>query len=231
MLSHVDTNAVLTGRTESHLALVPESKHRMHQASVEAFCRLREHAHEAGFELEIVSSFRSFDAQMQIWNRKARGERALLDRVGRPLDYTKLCERDIVYAILNWSALPGASRHHWGTDIDVIDRASVPPRYEIQLTPEEVKPGGMFGPLHDWLDRHMGKYGFYRPYQKDLGGVQPERWHLSHYPTSQALFASHSEAILRQTLVAHPLHLQQVVLAELAEIFDRFFRRISDAPK
>ncbi len=36
-------------------------------------------------------------------------------------------EAERVAAILVWSALPGASRHHWGTDCDVIDAAALPP--------------------------------------------------------------------------------------------------------
>ena len=36
-------------------------------------------------------------------------------------------------AILLWSALPGASRHHWGTDFDVFDRAAVPPDYRAAV--------------------------------------------------------------------------------------------------
>jgi LAS superfamily LD-carboxypeptidase LdcB len=225
-----DDTHVLTGQTEAHLAPLPGSGLRLHQAVVAPFERLRGKAFKAGFELEIVSSFRGFDAQLKIWNLKATGQRPLLDAAGKPLDFGSLSPKQIVYAILHWSALPGASRHHWGTDIDVIDRLSVPPRYQIQLTPAEANPGGMFATLHDWLDRHMDEEGFYRPYQKDLGGVQPERWHLSHVPTAAPLFEKHSADHLRATLQAAPIELKQVVLAELDEIFDRFFRRISDAP-
>ncbi len=227
----MDTNAVLTGQTESHLETVPGTSLRLHRDVVVPFVRLRDKARKAGFELEIVSAFRGFDAQLKIWNQKATGQRALLDPQGQPLVFTELSEREILYAILHWSALPGASRHHWGSDFDVIDRLSVPPRYSVQLTPAEVNKGGIFCALHDWLDRHMGEEGFFRPYQKDLGGVQPERWHLSHAPVSQPLYAAHSEALLRRTLDAAPISLKDVVLAELPEIFDRFFRRITDVPR
>ncbi len=229
-LGIMDLEATLTGKTEAHLQAVSGTSVYLHRDAVPAFERLRAKGKKAGFDLEIVSAFRSFDAQLGIWNAKAQGSRPLLDSRGQPLELSSLSPREIVYAILDWSALPGASRHHWGTDFDVIDRLAVPPRYRIQLTPAEVAPGGIFCGLHDWLDRHMADEGFFRPYQKDLGGVKPERWHLSHAPTSQRLFAAHSEALLRKTLDAAPMALKDVVLAELSEIFDRFFLRIADAP-
>ena len=33
----------------------------------------------------------------------------------------------LIETILLWSALPGGSRHHWGTDVDVFDAAAVAP--------------------------------------------------------------------------------------------------------
>ncbi|MBY0370307.1 M15 family metallopeptidase [bacterium] len=225
------TDSILTGQTESHLSPVSESKARLHQAVVIPLENLRKKAHRAGFELEVVSGFRSFEAQVAIWNAKASGQRAVLDARGKVLDISQLSPRELVYSILHWSALPGASRHHWGTDLDVIDRLSVPPGYSVQLTEAEVRPGGMFGALHDWLDRHMHEEGFFRPYQRDMGGVQPERWHLSHSPTAQPLFKAHNPALLEAAIAGSALTLKDEILAELPEIFDRFFLRISDAPR
>ncbi len=195
----------------------------------EPFERLKASAASAGFELEIVSAFRGFDAQLTIWNQKALGKRPVLDARGNPVILAKMQPREIVYAILNWSALPGLSRHHWGTDMDVIDRRSVPEGYQIQLTPQEVAPQGMFGKLHAWLDENMEDEGFYRPYQNDFGGVKPERWHLSYAPISESLFRSHRESLVRQTLANAEMALKAEVLAELPQIFDRFFQRVSHA--
>ena len=108
--------------------------------------------------------------------------------------HRQLTERELVFAILRWSALPGASRHHWGTDLDVFDAAARPEGYEIELIPEEVDPGGMFGPLHDWLDeqdRRIGRpSGSSGPYDLDRDGVAPERWHLSCGPVAGVLRAA-----------------------------------------
>lgn len=163
----------------------------IHPEAFLSYIKLKNLCEREGFALTLTSSYRSFEDQLSIWNLKAQGLRALLNDQGHPLDYSKLSPREIVFSILRWSALPGMSRHHWGTDLDVYDSLSLPtPDYDIQLTPQEVNPGGIFGELHLFLDRIISEnqsFGFYRPYSEDLGGVAPEKWHLSHYPTSSLL--------------------------------------------
>ncbi len=227
--------ATLTGRVEDHLCPVGEASilgARVHRDVVEPFSRLREDAHEAGFDLHILSGFRSFEHQLGIWNGKARGERPVLDSRARPLDIRRLSERELVFAILRWSALPGASRHHWGTDLDVYDRAARPEGYEIELVPEEVEEGGMFGPLHDWLDERIGSgeaYGFFRPYGRDRGGVAPERWHLSWAPVADAWARRVTPTTLRETLIGVEMELRDTVLDHLDEIVERFVDNTSPA--
>jgi LAS superfamily LD-carboxypeptidase LdcB len=225
--------AALTGRTEVHLFTPDDTTaigKPIHTHVVEDFLRLRADAAENGFDLWILSGFRSFDAQLSIWNRKARGELAVLDSQAVPLDINTLGPDELVTAILRWSALPGGSRHHWGTDIDVFDEAARPDGYEVDLIPEEVNPGGMFGPLHEWLDGRMaaGKsHGFFRPYDRDRGGVAPERWHLSHAPTAGKLEAYHTIDAIRQALVPAEMELKDVVLRRLDEIYERFIINIA----
>jgi LAS superfamily LD-carboxypeptidase LdcB len=121
--------------------------------------------------------------------------------------------------------LPGASRHHWGTDLDVIDEAARPQGYEVELIPDEVDSGGMFGPLHDWLDGRIEAFdahGFFRPYDRDRGGVAPERWHLSHEPVARDLEAGLTPDLLRGTLSGSEMLLKEIVLDHLDEIYERF---------
>ena len=66
-------------------------------------------------------------------------------RDGTPLDAAVMTAPQIVRAILHWSALPGASRHHWGTEIDVIDRAALTDGRKAQLVPAEYGADGVFG--------------------------------------------------------------------------------------
>src|SRR3954467_3747975 len=132
----------LTGRATTHIGEAVAPGVKLHVGAIDAVNALVESAARAGHELAIVSSFRDFTRQSGIWNRKFRGEQAGFDRAGRPLDVTAMSGPERVRAILIWSALPGASRHHWGTDFDVIDRAAVPPEYLPELTVAEYTGAG-----------------------------------------------------------------------------------------
>jgi LAS superfamily LD-carboxypeptidase LdcB len=134
-----------------------------------------------------------------------------------------------VAAILWWSALPGASRHHWGTDFDVMDLAALPPGYRIQVVPAEYQAGGPFHRLTTWLDAHMHAFGFFRPYATDRGGVSPEPWHLSYAPLALAAQRTLSPARLREVLAAADIDGRDEVLETLAENFQRYVLDV-DAP-
>jgi len=228
--------AILTGRTDEHLdapTAGAEPGIKVHRDVAHSFLRLREAAASAGFDLRILSGFRSFDDQLSIWNRKVRGERTVLDSQAVPLDISRLSDKELVFAILRWSALPGASRHHWGTDLDVFDAAARPEGYEIELIPEEVDPGGMFGPLHDWLDDRMkadAAFGFFRPYDRDRNGVAPERWHLSFAPVADGYQENLSVEVLEATVRDSELLLKDVVIENLEEIFHRFVINVGRPP-
>lgn len=181
------TLAQLTGRDDSHLQTLADG-HRLHPQAAAAFARLQAAARDAGFELAIASSYRSYQRQLAIFNGKASGQRPVHDDAGRPLDMRALTAEQKLAAILRFSALPGTSRHHWGTDLDVFDAAAVPAGYQVQLDPAEVAPGGIFDALHCWLDERMAageSHGFYRPYAEDRGGLAVERWHLSYAPLAR----------------------------------------------
>ena len=222
------TVTTLTGQSEQHLcspADVARLGVPVNRDVVAPFRALQDAARDAGFDLQILSGFRSFEQQLSIWNRKVTGQRAVLDSDAVPLDITRLSPEQLVVAILRWSALPGASRHHWGTDLDVYDRAAQPEGYEIELVPEEVNPGGMFGPLHAWLDERIAAgaaFGFFRPYDRDRGGVAPERWHLSHAPVAAEYQRRLTVEALRATIAAADMQLREVVLEQLAIIYQRF---------
>ncbi|MFL0798036.1 MAG: M15 family metallopeptidase [Cellvibrionaceae bacterium] len=186
--------------------------------------KLREAARGAGLDLGVVSGYRSFERQLAIWNGKAQGLRPVLDSQGTPLDLSALSDREKVFAILRWSALPGASRHHWGTDVDVYDPSAVTEDYSIQLTVSETCDGGAFTKLHAWLDEQLssGESDFYRPYDTDRGGVAPEPWHLSYRPLSSQYMGLLSLEALRGCVENQSLLLKETVLDNLEEIYTRF---------
>lgn len=221
---------MLFGQTEDHLAALSGTQILLHREVIAPFEQLREKARSAGFEIEIASGFRGFARQKEIWNLKATGKRELHDANGRPLDFLKLSPQEIVHAILRWSALPGASRHHWGTDFDVFDRHSLPTGYQVQLTQAEVESGGIFSKMHDWLDREMSAYGFYRPYAKDQGGVSPERWHLSYWPISEKLQSVYTLSLFETLLSKEDFELIDVVRQEKQSLFKKFVTNVSPPP-
>ena len=224
--------AFLCGQAETHLCSVADAERlgaRVHKDVVEPFQALRSEARQEGFDLEIFSGFRDFDRQLGIWNRKATGQQAVLDSSAVALDIKLLSQKELAFAILRWSALPGASRHHWGTDLDVIDAAARPAGYEVELIPEEVNSGGMFGPLHDWLDERMAAnsaFGFFRPYEWDQQGVAPERWHLSYAPVAAKYEQMLTTDVLRATIQRAHIEMKEVVLENLDEIYERFVSNI-----
>jgi LAS superfamily LD-carboxypeptidase LdcB len=216
---------ILTGSTERHLRrLNPAQPIMIHAQVVEPFVALQAQAAKQGFDLQICSGFRSFERQLHIWNGKLSGLRPVVDKAGNPIVLEALSPWDQIQAVLRWSALPGASRHHWGTDFDVYDAAAMPEGYQIQLTPEEVEGAGIFAPMHDWLDRSFDgdSLGFYRPYGTDKGGVAPERWHLSYAPIADIYAREHSADVIAERLAGSELLLLDVVLENLDEIVRRF---------
>jgi LAS superfamily LD-carboxypeptidase LdcB len=197
----------------------------LHRDVVAPFLELRAAAAEQGFALTVASGYRDFDRQLHIWNAKARGQRPVLDGAGQPLDITALEPWALVQAILRWSALPGASRHHWGTDLDVYDSHAVASDYRVQLVASEVYGDGPFVPLHDWLDQRINSgsaAGFFRPYQDDRGGIAPERWHLSYAPLAAGFQQALDKNSLQEIITAQPIELQDTIVSHMDEIYQRF---------
>ncbi|MFM5163697.1 M15 family metallopeptidase [Aeromonas rivipollensis] len=176
------TQDQLLGLDESHLILVGRGPHRLTAATAAAFNDMQVAAAYEGFNLQAASSWRSFERQLAIWNGKWRGERPLLDADNQPLDALQLGEAERLHAILRWSALPGTSRHHWGTDLDIYDPDCLPAGTRLALEPWEYEAGGWFADLGEWLGDHMSDFGFFLPYAKPLDaaqGVAYEPWHIS----------------------------------------------------
>ncbi len=215
---------ILLGKTVDHLVPVEGTKYFVHKQMLHDFLKLQKEAELAGFDLQIISAFRDYDRQLAIWNAKARGERELLDDQERPLNYATLSPTEIVFSILRWSAIPGCSRHHWGSDIDVYDAKTQRPEM-VKLISSECEQNGPAAALHDWLDAHMlqgSSFGFFRPYRTDRGGVSPERWHLSYYPLSRRFLEAYTFSIFKNNIENGHIHFKEVVLDNLPEIYQRF---------
>lgn len=204
--------------------------HFLTQKTATAFLQMQQAALADGINIGIASSYRSFERQVMIWNRKYRGENTVLDSGGTPIaDWSLVPPQQRILAILRWSALPGASRHHWGTDLDVYAPNLLPNDQKLQLTPDEYdKKNGYFAPLTAWLDEHMQRFGFFRPYAIDKGGIAPEPWHLSYHPEAvnyQQLFTLEH---LRDALIQHEIEGHSHVLVNLPLIWNKFVMNICE---
>jgi LAS superfamily LD-carboxypeptidase LdcB len=207
----------LTGRSRTHLVEVPGQGCHVHAHVVTPFMQLRHAASKAGFDLAAASAFRDFERQLAIWNAKFDAPSA----GGAP---STPDER--ISAILQWSALPGASRHHWGTDLDLIDRAALTPGLSVRLVPEEYAPGGPFAAAALWLEANAPRFGFFRPYRGVRSGVQPEPWHYSFAPVAEQARRHLRAELLRTVLAEVALSGKERVLARLEEILSRYVNAI-----
>ena len=234
----------ILGLTEDHLSPleVNGSWLQIHTEAKSSFEALKKEAlKEFTIDLYPVSIFRSFEKQKSIWNAKAGGHRTLLNARGEEIDAGLLSEEEKLWAILRWSALPGASRHHWGSDLDVIDTIALHhyqesfPYYRVELTPSEFEEKPFSG-LHNWLTKKIGEeksHGFFRPYSQDLGGVSPEPWHLSYWPVAGQTLSYFTLEKFRDALessIYKDLELIDVVKYHADKIYRSYVTNVSPPP-
>lgn len=126
----------------------------------ESFRKMYEAARADGIDLMIISATRNRSYQAGIWNRK-------WNSFGGAEDHR--AER-----ILQYSSMPGTSRHHWGTDFD------------LNALNNEYFESGPGLEIYKWLQEHAHEYGFFQPYTRynDFrdAGYREEKWHWSYYP-------------------------------------------------
>ena len=216
----------LTGQARTHVVTVADPPCTLHVHAVAAFMNLRRAAGLDGFDLRPASGFRDFERQLAIWNGKFSGARPLQDAAGRPIDAAQLSPPERIAAILRWSALPGASRHHWGTDVDLIDANALAPGYRVQLIAAEYADAGPFAPLAAWLAVHATRFGFFRPFRGVLSGVQAEPWHFSFAPVAEGARRALSPSVLKDALTSAALMGKEHILPRLDELHARYVAAI-----
>lgn len=211
----------LTGKTTDQLVTFHDN-HLVHKEMLNDITQMFEAAKMDGVELALSSSYRSFLLQQKIWNEKVSGLRPVLDSDSRPVDIATKSPEELLLLIMRWSALPGASRHHWGTDIDVYDLAAKPKDYKVQLIPSEYEPGGYFYKAALWLEDNMENFGFFRPYAHDKGAIAPEPWHLSYRALSEEFLQKYTREAFALHLATGHFLLIDIARARQAELYERF---------
>lgn len=159
--------------------------------ALDALAGLRREALGAGFDLRACSGWRSFDRQAAIVTAKLEGRRPILGLDEKPVDTSGMSlERKLAEA-LRFSAVPGFSRHHFGTDFDVYAANLIPEGGRLQLTCHEYDEGMYFHEFGVWLSGAMERHGFARPFS-GRGAIAREPWHISYLPEAEQCLAAFS---------------------------------------
>jgi len=122
-------------------------------------------------KIEIRSATRNFYSQKTIWEEKWSGKR----KISGVADIEEISDPLLrALKILEYSSMPGTSRHHWGTDFDI----------NILNNNYYEKDEGKI--IYQWLSQNASKFGFAQPYTKGrIEGYKEEKWHWSYIPLSK----------------------------------------------
>lgn len=142
--------------------------------ALEAYSRMRSSADSSGVDLLIRSATRNFTYQRGIWERKWARPR-----------YMGWSALEKARDIMTYSSMPGTSRHHWGTDIDLC-------AFE-----NEWFETGEGAQVYAWLVENAEDYGFHQVYtdRQARTGYHLERWHWSYTPLADAMLADYNALI------------------------------------
>ncbi len=153
----------------------------LREEAFESFLEMKKAAYSDGFDIKIVSSYRDYYRQRSIWERKYL----------RFTEEQGMAPLDAIDKIIEYSTIPGTSRHHWGTDIDIID--GYPKVNGDVLVPEKFEADGPYEGLKLWMDEHSEKYGFYLTYTNNprRRGFKYEPWHYSYAPISISMLTAY----------------------------------------
>ena len=156
---------------------------------LESFKLMRKAALEEGINIKVVSGFRSFSKQKKIWNNKFIKN----DSLGYSI-------QENIEKIMEYSTIPGTSRHHWGTDIDIIDGNTLSSG-DVLLT-EKFYGDGPFVNLKNWLEENSEQFGFFLVYTNDnkRNGFKYEPWHYSYGPLSKKFLKKSIEINFKKIL-------------------------------
>ncbi|MCF8298372.1 MAG: M15 family metallopeptidase [Saprospiraceae bacterium] len=154
-----------------------------------AYFEMYNSAKTDGINLLIVSAFRSFNYQKMLWERKWTGAKSV-DGKNLAIEFPNPKER--AKEILKYSAMPGTSRHHWGTEVDI---NSVSNSYFNTKTGIAV---------YEWLKINASKFGFCQTYSEKNEnrpkGFEEEKWHWSYIPVARKYLNAYKEKITYEHL-------------------------------
>ena len=146
----------------------------LRKETFDAFVKMSDEAKKDGVTLKIISATRNFDTQKGIWN-------------------TKWEKYHDIKQVLTYSAMPGTSRHHWGTDMDI---------NSVDLAYFNTEKGKK---EYEWLSKNAKTFGFCQPYSAKSTdrktGHSEEKWHWSYIPLSKTFTQDFKNRIKQSDLI------------------------------
>ena len=108
---------------------------------------------------------------------------------------------DSINKIVEYSTIPGTSRHHWGTEIDLIDGAVQRPEGDVLLE-EHFHGEGAFCRMKEWMNENANSYGFYEAYTNtpERKGFKYEPWHFSYAPLSKPMLKAYQNLNIKSII-------------------------------
>lgn len=182
---------------------------KLRKEAHDAFLKLSAKALESDIRIKVVSSYRGFDHQNRIWQRKYK---RYIEMGFSP--------KDTIQKIIEYSTIPGTSRHHWATDLDLIDSNVKQPNNV--LSPQHFENQGCFSKFKTWMDANASDFGFYLVYtdNKDRKGFKHEPWHYSYKPLSTAFLEQYKTLDVKQIITTEGL----MGSAHFSEAFIKAYR-------
>ena len=159
-----------------------------------------------GISLTIISGTRSFKEQKEKWESKWWAPE--FAAIKKPEQRT--------LRLLRWWSMPGSSRHHWGTDIDL---NSMKLRY---YTTDRGKK------MHNWMLKNAASFGFFQPFTPNRpSGYQEEKWHWSYVPLSRLYLRQYLEHVKYE----HIRGFKGSETAKTLNVFERWVNCVNPACK
>jgi len=162
----------------------------MKKEAYEAFLKMHAAAKKDGINLVIRSAVRNFDYQKTIWEKKWTGKTILSNGQNASVQYPDPVDR--ARKILEYSSMPGTSRHHWGSDID------------FNSFNNEWFSNGEGLKLFSWLEKNAMRFGYCRPYTTKNAdrphGYNEEKWHWTYLPLS-TIYTSYAKDNLTTDMI------------------------------
>lgn len=168
--------------------------YKLRKEAHQMFELMQRAAKDAGFTMHVISSYRSYSHQNGIWERKYKNFRT------QGFSHQKTIEK-----IIEYSTIPGTSRHHWGTDLDIIDATRGIP--SNPLSEVHFNEGGRMRKFKLWLDENAEDFGFHLVYTNKPGrkGFSYEPWHFSFRQLSQPMLEEYNQLDLKKLLLSNKL--------------------------